>query len=33
MKPVPAKVLGRFSDVLKKRRVADSVKQDYVKWM
>jgi hypothetical protein len=33
MIPVPAEVLGRFSEVLKKRCVAESVRQDYVKWL
>jgi hypothetical protein len=33
MKPVPDEVLGRFFEVLKKRSVAESIRQDYVKWL
>lgn len=33
MKPIPAEVLGRFSETMKKRCVAVPVQQDYIKWL
>jgi hypothetical protein len=33
MKPIPAEVLGRFSETMKKRCVAVTVQQAYIKWL